>query len=176
MAGYPGAVYQMVSHGVITGLLFFLIGAFYERTHTREIGEIGGLMNKLPALSAFMLFASLASLGLPGLSGFVAEFLVLAGSYSSIDAAALNGAHGVALGCTVAAAFTMLLTAAYLLWLCQRILFGPFRSAHEEGFFPIRPFEVTCAVLFMIPIFLAGLFPQHFVTIIRQSLLAGLSQ
>lgn len=172
LAGYTGAVYQMVSHGLITGMLFFLIGAFYERTHTRQIGELSGIRNRLPVMAGLFLFACLASLGLPGLSGFVAEFLVLVGSYSSIAPAAAVGHGDAALWVTVLSTFTMLLTAGYLLWLCQRVLFGPFKAPHPEDFFPLRPFEAFCAVVFCVSIFFAGMFPGVLTETIRQVFLS----
>ena len=110
-AALNGAVLQMVSHGLITGLLFLLVGYIYERTHTRQIAEMGGLSTAMPKLAGAFGFAALASLGLPGMSGFVAEFLVILGSFNAYTWLA------------IVAAATVVLTAGYLLWAVQRVNF-----------------------------------------------------
>ncbi|HZD61071.1 MAG TPA: NADH-quinone oxidoreductase subunit M [Anaerolineae bacterium] len=93
-----GAVLQMVNHGLITGMLFLIVGYVYERTHTRDIAKLGGLSIKIPVLAGMFIFAALASLGLPGLSGFVGEFLILIGSYSTYKIYAILGVGTLALG------------------------------------------------------------------------------
>ena len=107
-----GAVYQMLNHGVSTGALFLLVGMLYDRRHTHLISAFGGLATPLPVLSGFFLFTSLASMGLPLLNNFVGEFLVLLGSYSARPLYAYVAAVGV------------ILSAAYMLWLYQRVFFG----------------------------------------------------
>ena len=114
-AGLDGAVAVMVSHGLVTGLLFLMVGMVYERTHTRQIAELSGLSSAVPAIGGILAFASFASLGLPGLSGFVGEFLSLLGSWQS----ALIP-HWM----TVVAAVGVLLAAAYMLWMVQRVVLG----------------------------------------------------
>ena len=104
----------MFSHGLIAGLLFLLVGAVYERAHTREISAFGGIAKITPILAGTLVFASFASLGLPGMSGFVGEFLVLVGS--------LPGVHPCY---AVIAAFAVMLTVGYLLWMLRRVTFGP---------------------------------------------------
>jgi NADH-quinone oxidoreductase subunit M len=107
-----GAVLQMVAHGIITGALFLLVGVIYERTHDRTIAKMGGLAGATPVYAAIFGFFVLASLALPGLAGFVAEFLVLVGSFAFWPWAA------------AVAALAMMLGAAYLLWMYQRVVFG----------------------------------------------------
>ncbi len=107
-----GAVYQMLNHGISTGALFLLVGMLYERRHTFEIAEYGGLATPMPRLAAFFLFAVLSSLGLPLLNGFVGEYLILLGTYQSH----WNWAAWAALG--------VILSACYLLWSYQRVFFG----------------------------------------------------
>jgi NADH-quinone oxidoreductase subunit M len=107
-----GAVYQMLSHGVSTGALFVLVGMLYERRHTHEIREYGGLATPMPVLAAFFLFVSLASAGLPMLNGFVGEFLILAGTFQRHGAWAVWAASGI------------IVSALYLLWAYQRVFFG----------------------------------------------------
>ncbi len=107
-----GAVFQMLAHGVSTGALFLLVGMLYDRRHTFEISEFGGLATPMPKLAAFFLFVSLSSLGLPLLNGFVGEFLILLGTYQR---------HW---GWAVWAALGVILSACYLLWSYQRVFFG----------------------------------------------------
>jgi NADH-quinone oxidoreductase subunit M len=111
--GLVGATYQMVAHGVITGLLFVVIGLMYERTHTREISRLGGLARQMPLIATGMVFAGFASLGLPALAGFVAEVTVFIGAFERFEWAVLASIFGV------------VLSAGYVLWLLQRVVFGP---------------------------------------------------
>jgi NADH-quinone oxidoreductase subunit M len=111
-----GAVYQMLNHGISTGALFVLAGALYDRRHTYQIEEYGGLATPMPVLAAFFLFASLASAGLPMLNGFVGEFLILVGTFERHAAWASIAATGV------------ILSGIYLLWLYQRVFFGEITS------------------------------------------------
>ena len=110
--GMHGAVLQMVAHGLITGALFLLVGVIYERTHDRTIAKMGGLAGVLPVYSAMLGFFVLASLALPGLAGFIGEFLVLIGAFDYFPVVA------------AVAALAMMLAAAYLLWMYQRVVFG----------------------------------------------------
>ncbi len=110
--GMQGAILQMVNHGLITGALFLLVGVIYERTHDRTIAKMGGLAGVMPVYAATFGFFVFASAGLPGLSGFVGEFLALVGSFAFSPAVA------------AVATFCMILAAAYLLWMFQRVAFG----------------------------------------------------
>jgi NADH-quinone oxidoreductase subunit M len=114
-----GAVFQMLAHGISTGALFLLVGMLYDRRHTFEISEYGGLATPMPKLAAFFLVAALASMGLPMLNGFVGEFLVLLGTYQSHWQWASWAALGV------------ILSACYLLWSYQRVFFG--EVTHEKN-------------------------------------------
>ena len=120
--GLNGAVAVMFSHGVVTGMLFFLVGMVYERTHTRMIEDVRGLSSKVPVAAGLLAFASFASLGLPGLSGFVGEFLSLLGAWKSEMWA----------GWVIAAAVGVLFAAAYMLWLVQRVVLGTPSDAVEK--------------------------------------------
>ena len=111
--GLSGAALQMFTHGTITGLLFIVVGLIYDRTHTRQIPEMRGLMHHIPLLGTVMLITGLASLGLPGLSGFVAEVTVFLGSLEAHPAA------------TIAAVFGVVLAAGYILWAVERVFMGP---------------------------------------------------
>jgi NADH-quinone oxidoreductase subunit M len=111
--GLSGAALQMFTHGTITGLLFVMVGIIYERTHTREIAKMSGLMHHMPLTGIVFIIAGLASLGLPSMSGFVAELTTFLGSLQAHPAA------------TIAAIFGVVLSAGYILWTVQRIFHGP---------------------------------------------------
>ncbi|GCE25648.1 NADH-quinone oxidoreductase subunit M [Dictyobacter alpinus] len=111
-----GATLQMFSHGIITGMLFFCVGVVYDLAHTREIAVFGGIAKRMPMLGTLFTFAAMASLGLPGLAGFVAEYMVFTSSFRVWSVP------------TTLAVFTMILTAAYLLWMIKRVFFGPFNQ------------------------------------------------
>ena len=152
-AGMQGAIFQLVSHGFISALLFFMVGAIYERTKTRTISELGGLSKSVPILAGFMLAAAMASVGLPGLSGFVSELLAFIGIFGAsadlIPAATLIGVIG-ALG--------IILTAAYLLWAMQRTTFGPMNEKFA-GLKDARPMEYVPMVGLFVFIILIGVYP-----------------
>jgi NADH-quinone oxidoreductase subunit M len=118
--GMSGGVMQMVNHGLSTGGLFLCIGMLYERTHTRELDEMGGLAKTMPMLSGVFLVVVLSSLGLPGLNNFIGEFLVVIGSFAA------NHVYGSI------AATGALLAAIYLLWPFQRVFYGPLNEAHAH--------------------------------------------
>ncbi|MDP2934873.1 MAG: NADH-quinone oxidoreductase subunit M [Dehalococcoidia bacterium] len=145
LMGFTGASLQMFTHGTITGLLFALVGLVYNRTHTREIAQMKGLAHRMPLIAIIFTMAGLASLGLPGMSGFVAEFLVFVGSFSAWPW------H------TVLGVFAIVITAGYLLWTLQRILFGPpdSRWAHLEdaSFVDAVPIVVLIIVIVAVGVY-----------------------
>src|SRR5205823_4611823 len=111
--GFNGALLVMVAHGLYSGLLFSMVGLVYDRTHTREIGNMGGLAARMPFIATVFFMAGLASLGLPGLAGFVAEFTTFIGSYAVIPLA------------TILCVCTIALTAGYILWRLGSVFYGP---------------------------------------------------
>jgi NADH-quinone oxidoreductase subunit M len=111
-AGISGSIIQQLNHGISTGMLFLIVGVVYERRHTREISEYGGLMKVMPVFTIVFLIASLSSLGMPALNGFIGEIAILQGAYQMSLNWAVWGAVGIALG------------AAYLIWLFQRTMLG----------------------------------------------------
>lgn len=125
IAGVSGAVLYMVNHGLSTAALFLVIGMIYERYHTREMSEIGGLARPMPWMAFFLVFFTLSSIGLPGLNGFLGEFLVLVGTALSntTDDGLPAGPLGFAYA--IPAASGIILGAIYMLWMCRRVLFGP---------------------------------------------------
>jgi NADH-quinone oxidoreductase subunit M len=126
-----GAVYQMLAHGVSTGGLFLLVGMLYDRRHTFEISEYGGLATPMPKLAAFFLFVALSSLGLPMLNGFVGEYLILLGTYQRHWGWASWAALGV------------ILSACYLLWSYQRVFFGEVTQEKNRSLPDASPREKT---------------------------------
>jgi NADH-quinone oxidoreductase subunit M len=110
--GVEGAIFQMLSHGFISGALFLIVGVIYDRMHTREIDAYGGLVNRMPAYALVFMFFTMANVGLPGTSGFVGEFLTLAAAFQVNTWAAVVATSGV------------ILSAAYALWLYRRVVFG----------------------------------------------------
>ena len=114
LTGWEGAVYQILNHGVVDGAIFLLLGVLYDRYATSEINAYGGLAAKLPRTATFFVIASLAMIALPMLGGFVGEFLILVGTFT-----------GVSKGWAIAATLGVILGAAYMLWLVQRLFFGP---------------------------------------------------
>ena len=118
--GVDGAVYQMLNHGISTGALFMLVGILYERRHTFDIAEFGGLATPMPIFAAFFMVIMLSSLGLPLLNGFVGEFLVLSGAFQARHIYGILAATGV------------IWSAAYLLWMYQRVFFGKVKHPVNE--------------------------------------------
>jgi NADH-quinone oxidoreductase subunit M len=148
--GVEGAVYQMLNHGVSTGALFLLVGMIYERRHTRMISEFGGLANKMPVYAAAFLFVTLSSIGLPGLNGFVGEFLVLLGTFGVNPAHAAFAATGV------------ILSAVYMLWMFQRVIWGEVSNPDNESLLDINGRERLTLVPLLILIVWMGVYSNHF--------------
>ena len=163
LQGGVGAVLQMLNHGFVTGALFLFVGIQYEKTHRRMIADLGGLANRWPLYTAFFGVFTLASLGLPGLNGFVGEFLVLVGTFR-FTGVPLGGLFWGPL-----AAIGVILAAVYLLWMFQRVMYGPVREAYR--LLPdMTPLEVICAAPLVALTVLFGVLPQPFIAIIEPSL------
>ena len=128
VVGVSGGVLYMINHGLSTGALFLIVGFLYERYHTRDINEIGGLARQMPWLAFFLVFFALSSIGLPGLNGFVGEFLVLLGAATSAGTSDGFAPGPLGYGYVIPAALGIILGAVYMLWMCQRVLFGPLKE------------------------------------------------
>jgi NADH-quinone oxidoreductase subunit M len=148
--GVSGAVLQQINHGLSTGALFLLVGVLYERRHTRMIADFGGLSTPMPAFAAVYLIISLASLGMPLLNGFIGEFTILRGVFEVSKTWAVWGVVGIVLG------------AAYLLWLYQRVMFGP--VTHEvNATLPDLNWREHATLLPLVALcFWIGVYPQPF--------------
>ena len=144
--GLTGASLQMFTHGAITGLLFLLVGYVYERAHTRHIPDLGGLASRMPILSASLAVAGLASLGLPATAGFVSEIHVFLGTFPVWGWLTAIGAFGV------------VLTAGYILWMIQRVMFGP-RNSRLDDLTDASPLEMIPVAALIIAIMVVGIFP-----------------
>ncbi len=182
--GIDGGMIQMINHGVTTGALFACVGVFYERYHTRETAELGGLWNWSPPWAFFIILASLGSAAVPFLNGFVGEFPILIGAYSRSPATGAVAAIGMVLG------------AYYLLWMLQRVVFGPLREpvhahhampplaggsdnqgghdthGHASATRPLGWHEVAGLAPLMVLIVLIGVWPAPFFNRMRPSVRA----
>jgi NADH-quinone oxidoreductase subunit M len=164
--GLTGAALQMFTHGLITGLLFIMVGLIYERTHTREIGQMSGLMRQMPFVGVTFFIAGFASLGLPALAGFWAELLVFLGTFNKFVPMTIIGVVGV------------LLSAGYLLWMLQRVLWGP-PMARWASLKDATAWWEQVPVLSLVLVLLAmGIYPNWMVDVIQngvQPIVARLS-
>jgi len=149
------AMIVMLSHGLVSGALFLVVGVIYDRMHTREIAQYGGLANNMPAYALLFMLFSMASVGLPGTSGFVGEFLSLVGTYEVSTWAAIVATTGIILG------------AAYMLWLYWRIAFGVARTPQAAAMTDLSAREwlllgpIAAGVLWM------GVYPESFLRPMR---------
>lgn len=149
--GISGAVFVMIAHGVSTGALFLLVGVLYERRHTRVLADYGGIARKVPIFATFLLFTVMASAGLPALSGFPGEFLVLLGTFTAGKDQmiwAVLGATGV------------ILAAIYLLWMVQKVLFGPLQNPANETLKDMNGREIFVLAPLMVLALYLGIRPN----------------
>ncbi|MCL6640999.1 MAG: NADH-quinone oxidoreductase subunit M, partial [Candidatus Rokubacteria bacterium] len=146
--GFQGSLLQMVNHGISTGALFIIVVVLYDRTHTRELADYGGVAARMPRFAALFVIVLLSSAALPGTNGFVGEFLILLGAFRvSVWWAAL-GVLGV------------VLSAVYLLWAYQQVMHGPPTARHPERLTEITPRELLAFAPLVALIFAIGLYPR----------------
>ncbi|HKO60529.1 MAG TPA: NADH-quinone oxidoreductase subunit M [Pyrinomonadaceae bacterium] len=153
--GMQGALYQMLNHGVSTGALFLFVGFIYERRHTRAIDEFGGLAHSMPWFSTLFVIATLSSIGLPFLNGFVGEFLILIGSWTS---AAIERAELA----TMIAATGVIWAAVYMLWMIQRVVFGPITKPENASLSDLNAREIALLVPLLVLMLFMGVYPRPF--------------
>jgi NADH-quinone oxidoreductase subunit M len=156
--GFAGAMMQMINHGISTGALFLLVGVIYDRRHTRLIADFGGLWKVLPTYAVIFLIVMLSSIGLPGTNGFVGEFLVLLGAFRAEKWWAVLAATGV------------ILSACYMLWMFQRVIFGPVTHAENEKLSDLTGRERLVFAPLLLLIFWLGVAPQPFLDRMQPSL------
>jgi NADH-quinone oxidoreductase subunit M len=149
-----GALIQMVNHGLSTGALFLIVGMIYDRRHTREIKDFGGIAKVMPVFAVMFMITTLASIGLPGLNGFIGEFLILNGTFNS----AIIPENAFAIFATVG----VILAAVYMLWLYQRVMFGPIKHKVNEKLIDLNAREIGILVPLVILMFWIGVRPTDF--------------
>jgi NADH-quinone oxidoreductase subunit M len=147
-AGIQGAIFQMLSHGVISGALFLCVGVIYDRMHTREIAFYGGLVNRMPWYAAVFMLFTMGNVGLPGTSGFVGEILTMTGVYGASTWAALVAATGV------------ILSAVYALSLYRRVIFGEIVNPKLAGIADLERREVAIFAPLVVSTLLLGVYPN----------------
>ncbi len=150
LAGLQGGILQMVNHGLTTGALFLLVGMIYDRRHTRLIADYGGLWRQMPVFAVFFLVVMFASIGLPGLNGFVGEFLILLGAFEFNP------------GFAVVAALGMILSAVYMLWMYQRVMYGEVTHAANRNLRDLSAREITLLAPLVLLMFWIGIYPSTF--------------
>lgn len=155
--GMEGALLQMISHGFVSGALFLCIGVLYDRMHTRNIADYGGVANKMPVFAAFFVLFAMANVGLPGTSGFVGEFMVV------------MGAVKVNFWYAFVAATTLILGAAYSLWLVKRVVFGAVVNHHVEQLTDMTLREKSMFVILALTVLVMGLYPLPLTEIMHAS-------
>jgi len=153
--GMQGALYQMLSHGVSTGALFLFVGFIYERRHTRLIAEFGGLATPMPWFSTLFVIAALSSIGLPFLNGFVGEFLIMIGTWTS---SAITHTWIA----TMLAGTGVIWAAVYMLWMLQRVVFGKVSNPENAGLQDLNPRELGLLVPLLLLMLVMGVYPRVF--------------
>ncbi len=143
-----GAIFQMISHGLVSAALFICVGVLYDRMHTKEISKYGGVVHSMPKFAFFFVMFTMASVGLPTTSGFVGEFLVILGAYQSNTIVAAFTATGVVLG------------AAYMLWLVKRVIFGQALNKKIEALKDVTALEYTALMVLLLLTIILGIYPS----------------
>ena len=155
--GLEGSIFQMLSHGIVSGALFLCVGVVYDRVHTRLIDRYGGLVSRMPGYAFVFMVFTLASIGLPGTSGFIGEFLVLAGTYKANTLVAVLAATGVILG------------AAYMLWLYRRVIFGELTKEDLMRIVDLNRREVAIFAPMILVVMWMGIYPSSFLNVMHAS-------
>ncbi len=151
-----GGIIQMVNHGLSTGALFMFVGFLYDRRHTREIADYGGILKTIPIYGSLFLVVCLSSIGLPGLNGFIGEFMILIGSFNS----PMLHNHTY----TIVATTGVVLSAIYLLWMYQRVLLGPITNEENKNILDLNFREIFASSLLLLFIVWIGVYPNTFLS------------
>jgi len=161
--GVQGAIFQMISHGLISGALFLIVGVVYDRMHTREIAAYGGLAGKMPIYAAFFMLFTMANVGLPGTSGFVGEILTMAGAFQASTWAAFGAALGV------------IFSAVYMLTLYRNVMFGEMTNPALENIQDVNAKEIICLAPLAVGTILLGVMPGLVFDMTRETSLRALA-
>jgi NADH-quinone oxidoreductase subunit M len=145
--GVDGAIFQMLSHGIVSAALFLCVGVVYDRTHTREIAAYGGLVERMPKYAAALMVFTLANVGLPGTSGFIGEFLTLLSAFKTNTWLSILATTGV------------ILSAAYALYLYRRVIFGALEKASLKSLLDLSPREVAIMAPLVVLTIFYGFYP-----------------
>ena len=156
--GLDGAMVQMISHGLISGALFLCVGVLYDRIHSRQIADYGGVVNTMPVFASFMVLFALANTGLPGTSGFVGEFLVILASFNA------------SFWYSALAAVTLVLGAAYTLWLVKRVIFGPVTSPRVAALDDLNGREFVVLSALALAVLVVGVWPAPLLKVMQPSI------
>ena len=156
--GMDGAMVQMVSHGLISGALFLCVGVLYDRMHTRQIADYGGVINTMPIFAAFMVLFALANTGLPGTSGFVGEYLVIISAFKA------------SFWYSLLAATTLVLSAVYSLWLVKRVIYGPVGNDRVAALQDLNGREFLILATLAIAVLLVGIWPAPLLKIMQPTI------
>ena len=165
--GMTGGMVQMISHGLVSGAMFLCVGVLYDRVHSRQIADYGGVANTMPKFAAFMVLFALANAGLPGTSGFVGEFMVIVASFKA------NFWYAFL------AASTLVLGAAYTLWMVKRVVYGEVTNKNVADLFDLERREFIVLGILAVAVLLVGLWPAPLVDMMSvtvQELLVQISQ
>jgi NADH-quinone oxidoreductase subunit M len=160
-----GSVLQMVNHGISTGALFLLVGVLYDRRHTRQLDEFGGLAKVMPIFAALFVVVTLSSIGLPGTNGFVGEFMIITGTFISNKLGHFNGVQAVG------AALGVILGAIYMLGAVQKMFFGPITKPENKVLHDINRREILAVAPLIVLIFVIGFFPNIFISRMKDACL-----
>ncbi len=156
--GVQGSILQMINHGLSTGALFLIVGMIYERRHTRQLDQFGGIWKVMPVFGALSLIVMLSSVGLPGLNGFVGEFSILLGAFTS---------KAIGYGFfAIMAAIGVILAAVYLLHMFQKVFLGQITRDENKSLVDLNPREIATLVPLLIVIFWIGIYPKPFFALI----------
>jgi NADH-quinone oxidoreductase subunit M len=162
--GMDGAMVQMVSHGLISGALFLCVGVLYDRLHSRQIADYGGVVNTMPVFATFMVLFALANVGLPGTSGFVGEFLVIIATFRA------------SFWYSLLAAVTLILGACYTLWLVKRVVFGPVGNDKVAKLKDVNPREFIVLGALAAAVLLVGIWPAPLLKVMQPTIAHLVSQ
>jgi NADH-quinone oxidoreductase subunit M len=169
--GMQGALYQMLNHGISTGALFLLVGFIYERRHTREISEFGGLANVMPIYATIFIITAMSSVGLPFLNGFVGEFLIMLGMWKSTVLSITASANWNYIA-TMLAGTGVIFAAVYLLWMIQRMFFGKVTNDANRSLKDLSYREIGLMVPLLFLMVFMGVYPSPFLERSRDSVVA----
>jgi NADH-quinone oxidoreductase subunit M len=156
--GMNGGMVQMISHGLISGALFLCVGMLYDRMHSRQIADYGGVINTMPKFGAFMVLFAMANAGLPGTSGFVGEFMVILASFQA------------SFWYAFLAATTLIFGAAYTLWMIKRVIFGDIANDNVKALHDINGRETLLLTILAVSVLALGLYPAPLIDMMQPSI------